>query len=128
MKRTVTLLSLAAAVTAAAIPATADAKHGAGTRVSGACSGAAVSKLKAAHDNGKIEVEFEVDSNRNGQTWDLVLRDNGSVVARAARTTVAPSGSFTYRRLIANRVGTDRVTADARNRTIGETCRGVASI
>jgi hypothetical protein len=113
MKRTVTLLSLAAAVTAAAIPATADAKHGTGTRVSGACSGAAVSKLKAAHENGKIEVEFEVDSNRRGQSWQVVIKRGSSAVYRATKTTKAPSGSFTSRKITRNGAGVETISARA---------------
>jgi hypothetical protein len=113
MKRTATLLSLAAVVTAAAIPAAADAKGGNGIRVSGACSGAALSKLKAKHDNGRIEVEFEVDSNRRGQRWQVVIKRSGKAVYRATKTTVAPSGSFTSRKLTANGAGVETISARA---------------
>ena len=116
MNRTVSLLSLAAAVTAAAIPATADAKHGNGNnviRAAGDCSGAAISKLKAKHDNGKIEVEFEVDSNRRGQSWQVVIKRGSSVVYRATRTTRAPSGSFEARKITRNGAGTETISARA---------------
>jgi hypothetical protein len=113
MKRTVTLLSLAAAVTAAAIPVTADAKGGSGTRVSGACSGGVVSKLKAKHDNGRLEVEFEVDSNRRGQAWRVVIKRGGSAVYRATKTTGGPSGSFTARKLTRNGAGIETISARA---------------
>jgi hypothetical protein len=35
----------------------------------GGCSGSAVWKLKAKPDDGRLEVEGEVDSNRAGQMW-----------------------------------------------------------
>jgi hypothetical protein len=113
MKRTATLLSLAAVVTAAAIPAAADAKGGSGIRVAGACSGAALSKLKAKHDNGRIEVEFEVDSNRRGQRWQVVIKRSGRAVYRATKTTTAPSGSFTSRKLTRNGAGIETISARA---------------
>ena len=31
-------------------------------------------KLKLSAENGRIEVEFEVDQNRNGVPWTVVLR------------------------------------------------------
>ena len=58
------------------------AKHGDAIIRTGNCTGASDWKLKAKPDNGKIEVEFEVDSNVNGQTWNVTLKDNGSVVLR----------------------------------------------
>ncbi|HET9215205.1 MAG TPA: hypothetical protein VFN93_10675, partial [Gaiellaceae bacterium] len=40
----------------------------------GGCSGASDWKLKAKNDDGRIEVEFEVDQNRSGHRWRVVLR------------------------------------------------------
>jgi hypothetical protein len=84
-------------------------------------------KLKLSPQDGRIEVEFEVDSNRNGQVWDIVLRDNGTILWKAHRTTLAPSGSFEFRKVIGNRAGHDKVTGSARNRSTGETCSAVAT-
>ena len=39
---------------------------GARERVAGNCTSGATSKLKAKPDDGRLEVEFEVDQNRNG--------------------------------------------------------------
>lgn len=36
--------------------------------------------LKAKRDDGRIEVELGVDSNRAGQTWATRVTDNGVVV------------------------------------------------
>jgi hypothetical protein len=92
------------------------------------CTAASVSKLKLSHDDGRIETEFEVDQNRNDRAWRVTLTDNGTTVYRATRYTRAPSGSFEVRRLLANRVGTDRIVAKAINVRSGEICRVTASI
>jgi hypothetical protein len=91
-------------------------------RRSGRCSGASVWKLKLKLDDGRIETEYEVDQNRVGQRWSVVLRDNGRVVFRGLRSTRAPSGSFTVERRLPNRAGSDRITARARNLRSGEVC------
>jgi len=93
----------------------------------GGCSGAATWKLKLKADNGRIETEFEVDQNRNGRRWRVTLFHNGAKVASAIKTTTAPSGSFEFRRLVANRAGTDRITAKAVALANGQTCRGTAT-
>ena len=120
---------IAAAVTALGIGATAaqaaPAKDG-DVRVAGRCGGASTSKLKLSRENGRIEVELEVDQNRNGVRWAVVLRQNGVVVSRASRLTRAPSGSFELRLLAANRAGADSFVALATRR--GETCRASASL
>jgi hypothetical protein len=88
----------------------------------GDCGGRSDWKLKAKHEDGRIETEFEVDQNRNGVTWRYRLRRNGTTVARGTRVTRAPSGSFEVERRIGNPAGTDRITAVATRRG-GETCR-----
>ena len=89
-------------------------KHGGGSavRASHACYGGVI-KLKAKHDDGRIEVEAEVDTNRNGQTWTVQLRDNSVSVFKGKRSTHAPSGSFSLERRIANRAGKDTITVRA---------------
>ena len=94
----------------------------------GSCSGAADWKLKLSPENGRIEVEFEVDQNRNGQDWRVQLYRNGNRFFNGIRTTHAPSGSFEVRQVTGNRPGTDRFVATARNLNSGQTCRGTASI
>jgi len=89
---------------------------------SGDCSGRSNWDLKAKPDNGRLEVEFEVDQNRNNVRWNVRLRRNGKSVASGARRTKAPSGSFSFERRIANPAGKDRISAVAR-RASGETCR-----
>jgi len=93
--------------------------------VRGTCTGASAAKLKLSAENGRIEVEFEVDQNRNGVPWTVVLTRNGTRVARLVRVTRAPSGSFAARRVIANAAGADVVRATAQRR--GETCTARAT-
>jgi osmotically-inducible protein OsmY len=93
-------------------------------RAAGSCSAASHWKLKAKPDDGRIEVEAEVDSNRVGQLWTWRLEHNGTVSARGQATTKAPSGSFTVNRRIVNASGPDTARFVARNPASGETCRG----
>ena len=94
-------------------------------RVAGVCSTAATSKLKLSEEDGGIEVEFEVDQNRNGVRWTVTLFRNGTQVARRVRVTRGPSGSFEARFVSANRPGVDRFVAKAAR--AGERCSARAS-
>jgi hypothetical protein len=93
--------------------------------VRGACTGASTAKLKLSPENGRIEVEFEVDQSRNGVRWNVVLTRNGVRVASLSRVTRAPSGSFEARRVLANRPGDDVVRAVATRS--GERCTARAT-
>jgi hypothetical protein len=103
----------------------AHASHGGdGLVKSGSCSKSANWKLKASAEDGRIEVEGEVDSNVNGQTWNWRILHNTKLSARGTATTVAPSGSFEVRRLLVNVAGPDRIGWRATNPRSGETCSG----
>jgi hypothetical protein len=104
--------------------ATAAEAKGRDVRSSGSCSGATDWKLKAKADDGRLEVEFEVDSNRVGQTWAVRLTDNGTQFFSGNRVTKAPSGSFEVETKPANRAGKDTIRATASNPKTGETCSG----
>jgi hypothetical protein len=88
----------------------------------GSCSGTADWKLKVKADDGRLEVEAEIDSNVSGQTWRWRLSHNGSVSARGRKTTHGPSGSFDVERRMANLAGTDRIRLRASHD--GQVCRG----
>lgn len=93
------------------------ASHGGGdaVRTSGHCTnGRGVWELKAKADDGGLEIEFEVDTNRVGQLWHVRITDNRHVVVNRDVRTQAPSGSFTVNPRTANRVGTtDTIRAHA---------------
>jgi hypothetical protein len=93
----------------------------------GNCSGASDWKLKVSPEDGRLEVEFEVDQNRNGQVWNVVLKRNGNAFWRGQRTTQAPSGSFEVRKLTRNGAGTDTIVGRATNPKTGEVCRGTVN-
>ena len=95
---------------------------------SGSCSGSTDWKIKAKADDGRIEVEAEVDSNHSGQVWDWTIKHNGSMSAKGASTTRGLSGSFTVRRLMANLSGTDHFVFRAERRSTGAVCRGTISL
>jgi hypothetical protein len=97
-------------------------------RRSGSCSAGAVWKLKAKPDDGRLEVELEIDSNRAGQSWTWKILDNGAVVRTGTATTAGASGSFSVERRIANRAGTDKITGVARHAATGQVCRGTLTI
>jgi len=107
-------------------PIGASAKDGDVIRT-GNCSGATDWKLKLSPENGRIEVEAEIDSNVNGQNWNVRLKRNGSVFFQGTRMTQGPSGSFEVRRVTNNGAGTDSFVLRATNPASGETCRGTAN-
>ena len=119
---TVRVMVMAVVVAALALSPTALAKDG--VRVSGKCSKASTSKLKLGREDAGTEVEFEVDQNRNGVRWRVVLLRNGTRVASRAAVTRAPSGSFDARFVSA---GAGRFVARATSPS-GEICRAAASI
>jgi hypothetical protein len=118
-------VSVAAVAALTAVPAQASGDD----RVirTGSCSGSADWKLKAKSDNGRLEVEGEIDSNRNGQAWRWRIRHNGTVSARGQARTHAPSGSFSVERKMVNLAGADRFVLRAVNNSTGQVCRGALS-
>jgi hypothetical protein len=117
-------LAIAAGLLISAVPVL--AKGGNDKRVtrSGDCSGSANWKLKAKPDDGRLEVEFEVDQNRNGVKWNVVIKRNGKTAVSTSATTKAPSGSFSVERRIAGTSG--KITATATRG--GESCKGSLTI
>ena len=92
----------------------------------GACSSASDWKLKLSEENGRIEVEYEVDQNRVGDTWRVRIRHDDDLVFAGTRITKAPSGSFEVRLLQRNRAGDDVFRGRAVNLRTGEVCGGRA--
>jgi len=120
------LLALTTLALATAVLPTTPAYAGDGDVVRrGGCSGATSWKLKASPEDSRIEVEAEVDSNVNGQSWKWRLKHNGDVTARGTGTTKAPSGSFEVRRVVVDLDGTDTLVFRAKNPATDEICRGV---
>ena len=119
------VLTLALGMLALTTASVASAKGGHGVRVSGTCTQSSTAKLKLSREDGRIEVELEVDQNRNGVPWRVTIRRNGSLVASTRAVTRGPSGSFSVRRLVAGAHGTVAAVA---TRASGERCAAHASI
>jgi hypothetical protein len=118
---------LVGSITSLTLASPATASHGSDDddRVirTGSCTGGERWKLKVKTDDGRLEVEGEVDSNVSGQKWAWRIKHNGSVSAQGTSTTTSRSGSFSVERKIVDLQGTDRVVFKAvRN---GHKCRGV---
>jgi hypothetical protein len=96
-------------------------------RKGGSCTGNTSAKIKLSPEDGGIETEFEVDQNRTGVAWRVVLRRNGEVAARTKATTGGRSGSFEVRRVLGDGQGTDSISARAVSPS-GEVCTAKASI
>ena len=114
------LLVAALALVALALPLAGQAKDG-DVRAVKRCTGASTAKLKLSEEDGRIEVEGEVDQNRNGVAWQWQLRVGGALVARGTGRTRAPSGSFSVRRLVADGPSAEAVVFRASR--AGESCR-----
>ena len=121
-------LSTLALPLAAMAPATASHGGGGAVRTHGGCGGPAVWKLKAKPDNGRIELEAQVDSNHVGQVWDWTIKHNGNTSAKGSSTTHGASGSFTVQRRMSNKAGTDHFVFRAERRATGDVCRGTISL
>ena len=117
-------LATALAIGALAGPA---ATLASGVVRSGNCSAGSVYTLQAEHDNGRIQVELEVETNRSGQAWYVRFWDNG-VRVYAGRVATQADGTLTVDRSIANRPGVDHIKARATNPATGEVCQATVSV
>jgi hypothetical protein len=102
----------------------AQASHGGhdDVRAHGRCGGAVHWRLRARHDDGRFEVEGEIDGNHAGQTWHWSFQHNGSPSAKGTRRTAGASGSFEVERRMSDLAGQDHFVFRA---THGRTvCRG----
>jgi hypothetical protein len=94
----------------------------------GTCSGSSDWKLKLSPEDGRLEIEFEVDQNVGGDEWKVRIRQGDTVVFRGSETTGGASGSFETRIVEDDLAGTDTFHAKAQNLSTDEVCRGNASI
>lgn len=125
MKKGVALaLAVAASLALVALPATAGDRD---VIRRGSCSGSSEWKLKLSPEDGRIEVEFEVDQNQVGDRWRVRIRHDGELAFRGTRRTSGASGSFEVRIVEPDHAGSDRFVARARNLSTDEVCRGAAT-
>jgi len=109
------LLTLLIAV--AARPPEVIARRGDGgggeVRVAGTCGKGATSKIRLRAREDGIRVQFEVDHNRPGASWRVVLVQDRRVVWRGRARTQGAGASFEVERRLRDLPGADRVTGRA---------------
>jgi hypothetical protein len=110
-------------LTMLAAPATALA----GVRT-GHCTGTADWELEVYHEDGRIEVEFEVDHSRSGASWTWTMRNDGYLFAHGKAKIGAHRDSFSVSRLSANGPGHDHIVVRAVNTATGQVCRATATL
>jgi hypothetical protein len=93
----------------------------------GSCAEASDWKLKVSPENGRLEVEFEVDQNVSGDRWRVRIRHDGNLAFGGIRTTRGASGSFEVRIVENDTAGPDAFRARARNLSTDEVCVGRAT-
>lgn len=85
------------------------------------CPGSAKSKLKASPENGRIEVEYEIDDAVAGERWQIILKKGNRRIFKGVRT-VNKAREIHLRKVIRNEPGTERISAKARNLDTGGRC------
>ena len=115
------LLATAALLAVPAVATPAQAQGGDAVSNSAACATGTI-KVKAKVDDGTLEVEGEVDTNRVGQTWTWRIVRNGTVAAQGSKVTAAPSGSFSVNRRLVNPAGQDTIKFRAVRPATGKVC------
>jgi hypothetical protein len=98
-----------------------DGHHATIVREATCGSGGVSSKLSASSENGRIEVEYELDDAKPGDVWRILIRKNGSVILRTQRRVNA-AGDAAVRVLTPNGNGNERITAQATRVGGGGTC------
>jgi len=93
----------------------------------GSCGDASDWKLKVSPEDGRLEVEFEVDQNVSGDRWRVRISHDGDLAFRGIRTTRSASGSFEVRIIENDGSGSDVFRARARNLSTDEVCVGSAT-
>ena len=125
MNRNIARAGLAVALAGSlALPTAAHASGADDVIHQGSCTGTADWRLKAKPDNNRIELEFEVDSNRVGQNWNVKIFHDGQRILNGTRTTAGASGSFAVHKLTANHAGRDQFRATATRVGGTQTCTG----
>jgi hypothetical protein len=94
----------------------------------GHCTGSADWEIEVYHEDGRVEVEFEVDHSRSGATWTWTMRNDGSTFARGRATIKPHRDAFSVTRLTVNGRGHDHIVVRAVNVTTGQVCRATATI
>lgn len=100
---------------------------GADVEKHGTCTMGSHWELDAGDEGTKLDVDFEIDTAKAGESWRIVLRHDGGVFFRGVRTTQS-DGDVEVERLVSDQAGSDSIAARGANLTTGEVCRGSLTI
>lgn len=123
------LLSTLAAVGAAlALPLSAGADDGGGSKASrtATCASSRTATLDLEAKDGRIQIELEVETGRPGTSWAVVLLHERRISFRGNVRTRG-DGTIKLRRSVPDLLGPDAVTARATS-PAGVTCRVSATL
>ncbi|HSF60901.1 MAG TPA: hypothetical protein VLA69_04345 [Gaiellaceae bacterium] len=121
------LLGLAVLSSALALPLSAGADDGPDdVRRTGTCSRSSEFRLRLRSDDDVIRVEFEIESNRRGARWAVILLHERRIVFRGNLRT-DDGGSVELRRSVPNWFGADSFVVRATGPR-SETCRVSAQL
>jgi hypothetical protein len=86
--------------------------------------------LTLSHDDGHVEAEIELHSDKAGDTWKLRFYNESIRAMTVSRQAGASDGGGTLSvsRLLAHHPGTDAITATAINQVTKERCLVRAAI
>jgi hypothetical protein len=124
------LLTTAGATLALAVVAVAaaPASSAAESKRSGSCTAGSMWEADAEHDDGAIEVDWEVKTHQVGQQWTATIWHNGTRVLQQTGLTTRDR-DHGFRASVdwdvdrPDRAGTDRFVLRAQNTRTGEVCR-----
>jgi hypothetical protein len=89
----------------------------------GVCTNNSRWELQLERENGRIEIDLEVDTPKAGKTWTVKLRHDGVLFTKVTRVTDA-EGEFEVDRLRNDHPGEDKIFFKAVNQGSGEACKG----
>lgn len=93
----------------------------------GSCGGRIKTKLKASPENGRIELEYELDNAAPNEAWRILIRKNGRTILRTTRRTNG-FGDLEVRKLTSNGNGNERIEASAKRVSGGGVCRLILDV
>lgn len=88
----------------------------------GNCAGGVKTKLKASPENGRIEVEYELDNAAPNEAWRVIVKKNGRAILRATKRTNGV-GDLKVRKVTSNGNGNERIEASAKRVSGGGVCK-----
>jgi hypothetical protein len=95
-------------------------------RHTGTCSRSSDVELRLRADDGRIRIELEIETNRRGARWSVIVLHERRTAFRVA-TRTRSNGSLELRRSVPDWYGTDTVVVRASGPG-AETCRVSATL